>query len=147
MDPSSTTCIIYADGVSHFSRNLASSTSTIFTPSHTLVHSNGVCIGSTINNHVEYDAMIGFLIDSLAHRILHIHVHLDSLLLVMQLNGVSHVHNQVLFRKYLRFKLLVHEFETITFSHVPRSQSNYVDTIANKSLDWNLSHVYHRRQP
>ena len=50
--------------------------------------------------------MIGLLVDALAHRIFHLHVHLDSLLLVMQLNGVYHVHNQVLFRKYLQVKLL-----------------------------------------
>ena len=93
-----------------------------------------MCIGYAINNQAEYDAVIGFLVDALAHRILHLHVHLDSLLLIMQLNGVSHVHNQVLFRKYLRVKLLVREIETITFSHVPRAENHYVDTIANKIL-------------
>jgi len=65
----------------------------------------------------------------------------------MQLDGVYHVHNQVLFRKYLRVKLLVHIFETITLSNVPRAQDNYVDIIANNILDWHLSHVYQRRQP
>ena len=89
--------------------------------------------------------MIAFLVDALAHCIPHIHVRLDSLLLVMQLNGVYHVHNQVLFRKYLQVKPLVHEFETITFSHVPIAQNHYVDTIANNILDWHLSHVYHIR--
>ena len=91
--------------------------------------------------------MIGLLVDALANCILQLHVHLDSLLLVMQLNGVYYVHNQVLFRKYLRVKLLVRVFETITFNHVPRAQNHYVHTIANNILDWHLSHVYHRRQP
>lgn len=91
--------------------------------------------------------MIGLLVDALAHRILHLHVRLYSLLLVMQLNGVYHVHNQVLFRKYLHVKLSTCEFKTITFSHVPRAKNNYVDTIANNILDWHLSHVYHKRQP
>lgn len=90
--------------------------------------------------------MVVFLVDALAHHILHLHVHLDSLLLVMQWNGMYYVHNQALFRKYLRVKMLVREFETITFSHVPRAQNNYVDTIASNILDWNLSHVYHRRK-
>ena len=147
MDPSSTPYIGYANGVSHFSRNLASTTWSIFTPLRTLVHLNGMCIGSTKNNQAKYDVVIGLLVDALAHRILHLHVHLDSLLLVMQLNGVYHVHNQVLFRKYLRVKLLVREFETIAFSHVPRAQNNYVDTIANNILYWDLSHVYHIIQP
>lgn len=110
-----------------------------------LVLSNGVCIGSATNNQVEYDAMIGLLVDSLVHRILHLHVCLDSFLLVMQLNSVYRVHNQVLFTKYLRVKLLVCEFETITFSHVSRAQNHYVDTIAKNISNWHLSHVYHKR--
>ena len=85
------------------------------------------------------------LFDSHAHRILHLHVRLDSLLLVMQLNGVYLVHNQVLFRKYLRVTLLVGEFENITFSDVPKAKNHYVDTIENNILYWHLSHVYHRR--
>jgi len=101
MDPSSTPYISHADGASHFSWNLASATWAIFTPLHTLVLSNDVCIGYATNNQVKYDAMIGSLVNSLAHPILHLHVRLDSLLLFMQLNGVYHVHNQVLFRKYL----------------------------------------------
>lgn len=92
MDPSS-------DGASRFSQNLALAAWAIFTPLHTLVLLNDVCIGFATNNLVEYDAVIGLLVDALAHHILHLHVHLDSLLVVMQLNGVYHVHNQVLFRK------------------------------------------------
>ena len=106
-----------------------------------------MCIGYATNNQAEYDAAIGLLVDSLAHRILNLHVLLDSLLLVMQLNGVYRVHNQVLFRKYLRVKFLVREFETITFNHVPTAINKYVDTIENNILDWHLLHVYHRRQP
>ena len=54
-----------------------------------------MCIRVATNNQAEYDAVIGLLVDVLTHRILHLHVRIDSLLLVMQLNGVYHVHNQV----------------------------------------------------
>ena len=90
--------------------------------------------------------MRGLLANALFHRILHLHVHLDSLLLVMQLNGVYRVHNPVLFRRYLQVKLLIREFETITFNHVPREQNHYVDSIANHILDWNLTHTFHTRK-
>ena len=79
----STPYISFADGASRYSRNLASAGWAIFTPLHSLVLSNGVCIGTATNNQVEYDAVQGLLADSLSHRILHLHVHLDSLLLVM----------------------------------------------------------------
>ena len=40
--------------------------------------SNGVCIGSAINNRVEYDVIIRLMCDSLHQGIFHIHVYLDS---------------------------------------------------------------------
>ena len=98
---SSTHYIGYADGASRYSQNLALATLAIFTPLHTVVLSNGVCIGNATNNQVEYDAVRGLLADSISHRILHLHVRLDSLLLVLQLNGVYRVHNPILFRQYL----------------------------------------------
>ena len=113
---------------------------------HSLVLSNGVCIGTTTNNQAEYDAVHSLLADALSHCILHLHVRLYSLLLVMQLNGVYHVHNPILFRRSLRVKLLMCEFEVITFSHVPREQNHYVDSIANHVLDWHLSHTFNKRK-
>ena len=95
----------YADGASRYSRNLASAGWAIFTPLHTLVLSNAVCIGTATNNQAKYDVVCGLLVNALSHRILRLHFHLDSLLLVMQLNGVYHVHNPILFRRYLRVKL------------------------------------------
>ena len=80
-------------------------------PLHSLVHSNGIFIRFATNNKAEYDVLIGLLADSLDHRILHLHVCLDSLLVFMQLNDIYHVHNPILFWKYLRVTILMHEFE------------------------------------
>ena len=83
-------------------------------------------------------AVQGLLVDALSHHILHLHVHLDSMLLFLQLNGVYRVHNPILFRRYLQVKLLMREFEIITFIHVPRAQNHYVDSISNNILYWHL---------
>ena len=40
----------------------------------------------------------------------------------------------------------MHEFEIITFIHVPRAQNHYVDSIANNILDWHLAHAFNTRQ-
>ena len=64
----------------------------------------------------------------------------------MQLNGVYRVHNPILFRRYLRVKILMCEFQIITLSHVPRPQNHYVDSIANNILDWHLAHAFNTRQ-
>ena len=139
--PLTTHYLGYADGASRYSHQLASIAWAIFTPLHTLVLANGVCICNATNNQAEYDAVRGLLADALSHHILHLHVHLDSLLLVLQLNGVYRVHNPILLRQYLRVKLLIREFRFITFSHIPRDQNHYIDQIANHVLDWILSHT------
>ena len=90
--------------------------------------------------------MRGLLANSLSHRILHLNVRLYSLLLVMQLNGFYRVHNPILFRRYLRVKLLMREFEIITFNHVPRAQNHYLDSIAKNILYWHFAHAFNRRQ-
>ena len=105
-----------------------------------------MCSSDLTNNQAEYDAIRGLLVNSLSHHILHLHVHLDSPILVMELNGVYHVHNPIRFRRYLRVKLLMREFEIITFNHVPREKNHYVDIIANNILDWHLAHVFNTRQ-
>lgn len=81
MDPSFTPYIGFADGAICFTRNLALVSWAIFTPFHSLEYSNDVCIGSTTNNQAEYDIVIDLFSNSLDHRILHLHVCLDSLLL------------------------------------------------------------------
>jgi len=39
--------------------NLASAAWAIYSPSHTLLHHSGVCVGAATNNQAEYDAVIG----------------------------------------------------------------------------------------
>lgn len=98
-DPSSTPYIDYVDGANCFSMNLVSTAWASFTPLHSLVHSNSVCIGSVTKKQAEYDVVIGLLADALDHRIIHLHVCLDSLIFVMQLNGIYHVCKYFLFKK------------------------------------------------
>ena len=67
MDPSSTRHIGYANGASHFSRNLALVAWGIFTTFHSLVHSNDICIVFSTNKQVEYEKVIGLLVNALHH--------------------------------------------------------------------------------
>lgn len=146
MDPPSTAYISSVDAASCYFRNLALVTWAIFTPLHSLILYNGISIVIPTDNQAEYYVVIGLLVDALYFYTLHLHVRLDSLLLVMQLNGVYRVHNPIPFRRYLRVKILMREFEIITFSHVPKAQNEYVDSIGNDILCWHLSHAFHTRQ-
>jgi ribonuclease HI len=51
----------YADGASRWTKNLASNTWALYTPSHEMLHSSGICLGSVTNNKEEYIAVIDLL--------------------------------------------------------------------------------------
>ena len=94
-----------------------------------------MCIGSTTNNYAEYDVVIVIMCDALHQGIHHMHIYLDSQLVVSQLNQTFETKDTHLFRKYLRAKRLSRQFDYITFSHVSRNQNQAADRIANNNLD------------
>ena len=77
----------FIDGASRWSPNLASAAWVIYSPSHELIHIDGICVGSTTNNQPKYDGVNGLLATALQLGIHHIDVFLDSQLLVSQLNN------------------------------------------------------------
>jgi ribonuclease HI len=78
----------------------------IFMPQGQLLSSGGICLGDATNNVVEYNAVIELLRDALSHGISHLRVYLDAQLVVSQLNGVYHVYDPTLHRRFLRVRLL-----------------------------------------
>ena len=105
----------FTDGASRWYTNLTSAAWVIYSPSHELIHIDGICMGTTTNNQVEYDAVNGLLAATLQSGIHHLDIFLDSQLLVSQLNNHYRVRDPRLFRKYLRTKQMVKKFDSITF--------------------------------
>jgi ribonuclease HI len=130
----------YADSASRWTQNLASTAWALYTPSHEMLHSSGICLGSATNNQAEYTAVIGLLADAQHHHIRHLSVFLDSQLVVLQLNNVYRVRDPCLFHKYLQVRLLSRHFDSITFTHIPRQLNQITDNLANIMLDWHISH-------
>jgi ribonuclease HI len=85
--------------------------------------------------------VIELLRDALSLGISHLRVYLDAQLVVSQLNGVYHVHDPTLHRRFLRVRLLERSFDYITYFHVPRRLNQVTDTLANQILDWHLAHI------
>jgi ribonuclease HI len=142
MLPPPTYHINYADGTSHWTQNLASATWALYTPSHEMIHSSSICLGSTTNNQSEYTVVIGLLADAQHHHICHLSVFLDSQLVVLHLNNVYSVRDPCLFCKYLQARLLSLHFDFITFTHIPRQLNQITNNLANIVLDWHISHQY-----
>ena len=134
-----TTCFIgFVDGASHHTKNLASSSWALYTPTYSLLWQAGVCIGHATNSQAEYTTVTRLPTDVVRMGIRNIQVHLVSQLIVAQLNGFYTVYNIILQHRYLQVRLLCRHFDTITFVHIPRCDNASVDHIANQLLDSNL---------
>ena len=133
----------FADGASRWSQNLAAAAWVIYHPDRSPLCSNNMCIVSTTNNQEKHDVAIRLMCEALHQGIRHMHFYLDSKLVVSQLNQPSGIRDSHLFIKYLRAKRLSRQFDYITFTHVPRSQNQIDDCIANNILNWNASQINH----
>ena len=105
-----------------------------------VLSSGGVCLWPSSNNVVEYSVIIDLLRDGILHGILYLEVHLDSELVVSQLNGLYHVRDLMLLRRFLHVRLLERQFDNITYIHIPRNNNQVADSYANYVLDWHLFH-------
>jgi ribonuclease HI len=130
----------YADGASRWTQNLASAAWILYTTSHEMLHSSGICLGAATNNQAEYIVFIGLLANAQRHHIRHLSVFLDSQLVILQLNNVYHVRDPCLFCKYLQVRILSRHFDSITFTHITRQLNQTTNEIANMVLDWHISH-------
>jgi ribonuclease HI len=140
MFPPSAYHIGYADRASRWTQILASATWALYTPSHELLHSNDICLGSVTNNKEEYSFVIGLLAEASHPHIRHLSVLLDSQFVILQLNNMYCVHDPCLFHKYLQVRLLSRHFDSITFTHIPRQFNQIEDNMDNLVLDFHLSH-------
>lgn len=102
------------------------------------------CIGIQTNNVAEYRALIeGLKIARLYHPNV-IVCHLDSELIVKQLNGEYRVRMAALKPYYDEISKLAAGFGSITFTHIPREDNFRADTLVNKALDACPSPNYER---
>ena len=137
----SSTFIGFTDGANRHTQHSASAAWVIYTPMGQVLSSGGVCLQPSSNNVVEYSVFIELLRDAILHGVLSLEVRLDSELVVSQLNGLYHVMDSTLLRRFLRVILLERQFDNITYIHIPRINNQAADSYANYVLDWHLFHT------
>ena len=96
----------FVDGASHHTQNSASAAWVIYTPTGQVLSLGGICLRPSSNNVVEYSVVIELLCDSISHGIHSLEVRLDSQLVISQLNGLYHIRDPTLLRRFLRVRLL-----------------------------------------
>ena len=131
----------FADGASRSTKNLSSAAWVIYDPAGELVNLQGVCLGPSTNNIVEYGVVLELLIEAMDLGIRELLVYLDSQLIVLQLNGHYSVRNPSILRLYLRIRLLERNFDYITYQHIPRHMNTLTDVVANLVLDRHLCNL------
>ena len=101
MSMESSAYIGFTDGASCHTQNSASTAWVIYTPTVQVLSSRGVCLRPSSNNVDEYSAVIELLWDAISHGVISLEVHLDSQLVVSQLNGLYRIRDPTLLRNIL----------------------------------------------
>ncbi len=98
-------------------------------------------LGHTTNNIAEYDALI-LAIESLQQSLSQndyaqavLHIHMDSELIVRQMQGVYKVKHPQLIEKKKRVDALLCGVKSATFTHVLRAKNADADRLANCAMD------------
>jgi len=94
-------------------------------------------VGVRTNNQAEYEALISALEFASGVPSQEVVCHMDSELVVRQLNGEYRVRSSKLEILWLRVHKLKQRFKKISFIHVPRTDTyiQVVDRLANQALD------------
>ena len=89
---------------------------------------------TSTNNQSEYNALIMGLTKALELNISLLDVYGDSLLVIQQTNGKYKVSNTGLLPLHQKVIELKKQFQTITFSHIPREKNTRADYLSNEGL-------------
>lgn len=91
-------------------------------------------LGEATNNEAEYQALILGLKNALSHGVQAIRIHMDSELLVRQINGVYRVKNPRLKVFFHQVQDLLRQFHQYAIMHIPREQNREADGMANEAI-------------
>lgn len=92
-------------------------------------------IGHATNNVAEYSALIAGLELARTKGVTDLTVHVDSELVVHQLNGEWKIKNDRLRNLAVKARHLLNSFDSSFISHVPREQNSGADRLANQGMD------------
>ena len=114
-----------------------------------IVEENGECIGVETNNVAEYRALIEGLKAAQNFHPNRLVCHLDSELIVRQINGDYKVKMATLQPLFEEVKELSLTFADIIFKHIPRGDNYRADALVNKVLNEQAKHpsIVHPLRP
>jgi len=126
---------LYADGGSRGNPGPSASGFGLLDMDNNLIMKRGIYLGITTNNQAEYKALKFGLEEAQKRGVRIVHVYMDSLLVVNQMLGKYKVRNADLWPVHQAIKQQVANFESITFTQVPRALNKLADSMVNMALD------------
>ena len=126
---------IYCDGGSRGNPGYSGCGGVIFDQSGEIFSEISQFIGIQTNNYAEYYSLILVLQRAVEHEIQNVQVHMDSLLVVNQINEKWKINNKNLKILHETVKGLVSKFKKFEIVHIPRALNKHADLLANKAMD------------
>ncbi len=127
--------VAYADGASRGNPGPSSFGAVVYDEAGVELGTASKALGYGTNNQAEYEGAIAALEVALELGAAKVTLHMDSQLIVRQLEGRYRVKNAKLIPLYKRLVDLRRRFDSVVFVHVPREENKVADRLANEALD------------
>jgi len=132
---------IYTDGGARGNPGPAACGAVIKNEKEEIILEASKFIGIATNNQAEYKALI-LALEEVQNIFTkekpgekHIECHLDSELVVKQLNREYKIKNEGLKPLFARARDLISSFDSVKFTYIPREKNKLADKLVNKELD------------
>ena len=127
--------IINVDGASRGNPGPSGIGYCIYDHTGKIIERNGEFIGFATSRMAEYYAMRKGIDRAIELGYKTVRFISDSLMVVNQLNGIFHIKNRDIIHIYNDIEQKLHNFDAVSFVHVPRSQNVVADSEANAAID------------
>jgi len=126
---------IYTDGASRGNPGPAAAGGVIYSQTDEIIAEISKPLGIQTNNVAEYLALKLTLERALELGINNVEVFMDSKLVVEQIQGRWKIKNERLREINDEIKLILTQFQNISFKHIPRNLNKIADQLANMALN------------
>lgn len=127
--------VIYSDGGSRGNPGPSAAGYIILNSRQEVIEEGGEYLGITTNNIAEYQGVLLGLEKAIELGYKKVDFKVDSMLVVNQMKGFYKIKNRELWPVHERIRLLMEQFERVTFTHVNRQFNQLADGMVNKTLD------------
>jgi len=130
--------VLFCDGGSRGNPGPGAAGAVLYKEDGSLWEGQGKYLGAVTNNFAEYQGVLLGLELARKHELARLKIHLDSELVVRQLNGQYRVKDANLRTLWELVQGQLKRFSACEIVHVPRAQNAAADRLVNEALDRHL---------